>query len=1477
MNRYLLVAVLVLAAILVLVLLFILARVLLRGWRRQLEKGALLRDLLLWRNLSSLVLGGDESRRAKADISSRIGRLRELFTAGLKSKRGQHGDRDLPWLLFVGEPDSGKTTLLANAGLEFHSSVRNDTAEKLPLLPWVSPFAYALDVGGRVFFDRWLEGSGAEWDETISLVGRARRSRPLDGVVLCVPADALLADGDALVREKTSLVSSELHRLVMRLGVNVPVHVVVTKCDMLLGWRELFAGLSDAERTEAFGWRHGDPAAAFDASEFDGWWWNAVGSLKSCVVAHLADVGQDERSDRLSTATRAYLLPDSFESLRANLVVYLARIFGVESWHGREHLMLSGVFFTSAADTGTVLSAEYAALAGRKAEEMPLVSEPVEVYGGHFVRNLLHDFVAGRRIPAAFTERARFRRQLPGYLLAAGLVAISVYWLLLSFGRGEGLSRRLEPATEFYRGVAGRFEQGDFAESPLFGMDEKGNVTLFEHESMRSEPGITRIRYLHLAKSFAQKSVNLAPGWWLASRLRFNFDGDAGGALRRAVYNDIQSQMAFEPVVLCFERYEDLHGGKTFDLVRRDAFKAYNAISARSKSDRSSVDIGCFITYLMPAINPDLLQLLRTFYSADGGSWRAHTAMLAYDLDYIRTERRLYGDFFKAWSDLTIYPETAYPVMRGLITNSVAYLRDNRTVVGQAAAVAAGSPTNAAVLADWRETLRQQLGRVRRVNEGYANSQRLELAFDPEQGVRGVASPGQEAPVQKTPDAAVPYVLRDPVRESIEEYRGLLRRDRSALEKDVAGAASHFSGHAAYAYYKTLGAEQLDAHFAEISRRLDKEAAVLLADAVELRTGGMLRQLRDQPKDAKPDAMEPVATAYVFDVLANLYGAAFRALSDDHVTDPEKLGELLERETSRAAFVREALAAAAGPWGTDPLVAPLLASLRCLTAAQSEENWLRLLREYVAVHPRTVRDIGDLAAAIAGKSAGTTSVPLADVVGEVTQDPRYAPDGVREILLAYAQIRGLMRPKAPEKGEAAAPVRPPDVPGYGRFEASVDEYVGSYIDHLARRIDGLSARFGESWADFRSQCVQIKPYAVNAVLQSGYAHVREELKAIPDGALSSDMRKMRDAALARVEGRMKLLTSDFSETCVRQAASWSLLSQDPVLAAKCLRELPAKALMNDYLALLGAEEKSRIPWWDDFFSRGLALAQGEALVKGVASLRKEGCKYMRFPLCRDPVVTDEILTDEGLSHANDALLSCGCAPVADEGAKEPPQTAGKPAPETDESAHPVLKRVRGTAVLADANGSRRQPPIDLERGSAMLRLIEALTVRRFQTVWTLSVPPLAERLELQRRHYPTLPLSTFRFRYGEVMVGGKRRGEPTALDSKAAVVLARGDLGDFDLRIRLKEFSDSSDVAAELDYPGPWAILRPYFAEGAVVREKDRAVLLPLVAVDRNGLKSVFWVEIAFSRPMPSPNDWPSTEQWIDTPVSKRQDVKPEK
>lgn len=271
---------------------------------------------------------------------------RRAFAAGVAALRSYLPGRDaryeVPWVAILGAEGSGTSTVADGIGLP-------------------RPFAAeAADDGARTvrwsFFDQgvlldlpgpWIQrrnGTPADmagWRTFLRLLRWHRPGRPLDAVVLTLPADQLAgpdAPGKQALLARAGIVRERLAEAQRRLGVRFPVHVLVTQCDRVAGFAATCHALPDAARDEVFGWSSPYPLGArFSAAWVDEAYDTVGAGLYETQVELLAGAAPAE-------ADGLFRFPAELRRTLPSLRGFLDEVFRESVY--QESFFFRGIYFT---------------------------------------------------------------------------------------------------------------------------------------------------------------------------------------------------------------------------------------------------------------------------------------------------------------------------------------------------------------------------------------------------------------------------------------------------------------------------------------------------------------------------------------------------------------------------------------------------------------------------------------------------------------------------------------------------------------------------------------------------------------------------------------------------------------------------------------------------------------------------------------------------------------------------------------------------------------------------------------------------------------------------------------------------------------------------------------------------------------------------------------------------------------------------
>lgn len=184
--------------------------------------------------------------------------LHTLKRSSLYRGRSERWRNDLPWYLLIGPQGGGKTSLLDFSGLDFPLN----RGEEQRLTKDVSGTRYAdwyfadhavlIDTAGRYLTQPDQAVDSSAWLTLLGLL-RKRRARPLNGVLVNIPVDQLQNESEVELEKLARQTRMRLQEIHQRLGVDVPVYLVLTKADKVLGFEEFFDQLSREESDQVLG------------------------------------------------------------------------------------------------------------------------------------------------------------------------------------------------------------------------------------------------------------------------------------------------------------------------------------------------------------------------------------------------------------------------------------------------------------------------------------------------------------------------------------------------------------------------------------------------------------------------------------------------------------------------------------------------------------------------------------------------------------------------------------------------------------------------------------------------------------------------------------------------------------------------------------------------------------------------------------------------------------------------------------------------------------------------------------------------------------------------------------------------------------------------------------------------------------------------------------------------------------------------
>jgi type VI secretion system protein ImpL len=381
-----------------------------------------------------------DKERPSAEATQLRERFEEAVATLKQTRRSGHSLYDLPWYVIIGAPGSGKTTALLNSGLKFPLEQRVGKGALRGVGGtrncdwWFTDEAIFLDTAGRFTTqDSDATADSAGWSAFLGLLRKYRKRRPLNGVILTISAQDLMTQGDRARDAHVEAARRRLNELNKELNIQLPVYVMVTKCDLVAGFSEYFDDLAQDGRAQVWGVTfpyeqtlHGEVTQAYP-SEFD----QLMERLNSRVYSRI-----DEDRD-VRRRTRVLAFPQQMAALRDPLAQFIAEVFG--STRLEQQVLLRGVYFTSGTQEGTPIDRLLGAL-GRRFGVAPDVVAPTGRGKAYFVERLLRDVLIGESGLAGVNRRLEVQKaawQLGSYAAMATIAVLGVIALSVSYNRNR--------------------------------------------------------------------------------------------------------------------------------------------------------------------------------------------------------------------------------------------------------------------------------------------------------------------------------------------------------------------------------------------------------------------------------------------------------------------------------------------------------------------------------------------------------------------------------------------------------------------------------------------------------------------------------------------------------------------------------------------------------------------------------------------------------------------------------------------------------------------------------------------------------------------------------------------------------------------------------------------------------------------------------------------------------------------------------
>ncbi|MGF1476141.1 MAG: type VI secretion protein IcmF/TssM N-terminal domain-containing protein [Geminicoccaceae bacterium] len=276
--------------------------------------------------------------------------LRSFHAAGRQLRRyaGGRGNADrLPWYLMIGPQGAGRSCALAASDLHLPLGPPSSSAAlgNDALAWWVFEQGVVIEPAPEVV---GLPEVGSEpdrrWRHLSRLLQWYRPRRPLNGIIVALPADLFIGEQRRsvdMLADLGKLIDRRLGAMQRRLGLSLPLYVLVTKCDLIAGFEPFWQAAPPAKRHEIFGWS--SPYGVDRAAKAE-WLDEAFQTLGS----RLRWLQLEQGADAGNPSADSFLFPRAFEEAAETLKQCLRPLLHATGSPGA--MPFRGLYFSGSAE-----------------------------------------------------------------------------------------------------------------------------------------------------------------------------------------------------------------------------------------------------------------------------------------------------------------------------------------------------------------------------------------------------------------------------------------------------------------------------------------------------------------------------------------------------------------------------------------------------------------------------------------------------------------------------------------------------------------------------------------------------------------------------------------------------------------------------------------------------------------------------------------------------------------------------------------------------------------------------------------------------------------------------------------------------------------------------------------------------------------------------------------------------------------------
>ena len=1390
----------------------------------------------------------DNSAATPQDVSeparrARLDDLRRNFDGGVeKFKAAGKNLYSLPWYILVGESGSGKTEAIRHCNVGFPPGLQDQlqgVGGTINMNWWFTNHAIILDTAGRLMFEEVEPGATSEWREFLKLLRANRPNCPINGMLLCIPADSLVKDTADELERKGAKIAQQLDQIQRALSVRFPVFVMITKCDLINGFREFFEDITDPQlQHQIMGWSNPAPLdESFNPELVDQHLQTVAVRLHRRRLGLMLDpVNTEDASARRTDQVDAmYVFPRAMMTIAPRLRRYLEMIFVAGEWSAKP-LFLRGIYFTSSMREGSALDAELADALGVPVESLP-EGKVWERDRAYFLRDLFMNKVFREKglVTNASNAKGRQRRRkavvLGAGFLSVVLLAAFTWWGFTGFRKSIGTE------AEYWKAAA---KGSNWVDNnlwvPIVEPELKGSAkytyggmngiktpsgTLpagsFHHDTMKLVQNRIAVPWIFKFAATFSKSIDEARRH--AQRVLFE-----AGVLRPLVDGARRKMLKPDP-------WSHQATGALAQLVRLERHAIYPPNGERIAPDR----LFAYVLqdkkdYDVYAANDakKLDAVLAWTYAEGGDSWPPKSLAAAGEFAVATVDKGI-GDFIRYW-------EAGGGIESGEILDAIGVLKEALSRFGKAEGdlVTVDDPyTDKPREPETLQALETIDGRWQtRYDLVSAESKKIEGAVTAAKlGVKTLVDMYDETIQTQLKGARDPHNLllaaaqpkKKPVAvpDAVESKETTLRKKHleavgARVQASLAGLENKLKETKLRNELLVLDPRYLQ-HVAikneALRRRLKRES---------LRTYEIRMKMYETASvhlATKPSGTEMAGLAVALDAVDADTGS--RGLDIDNLYALQLEGYLAKEASTVSKFVNERLAQRRRVYG--------------------------LIKNVLENAPKTANDVAaKVTVAVKAKPWPLTPrpfIPGTNFKKDLTFPAEYQPDAAAATFAGWKKIADLVKPPSAEAGnQQRYVINRQELAGlYQARQDAYNAYLEKYQTYWIKEVLADLAYNSPDWKTFQKDLIGMQVRNVTLDLDRLGKAIIESLDKVKGVVPAGEMAKYNQTVKRLADDREKFQTGAYIGIWRGWLRRWKDLGDDPDAARKVILDKTPSQFIDDYMPFsAGVDTLISEKYWKELAYAGLRLLAKEIDVRVQQAYDDLHKKYSRFPLTKPKAGTKELTAAEAVAARTAVLKVLGAAKVYD---KKCVGGGGRTKQFTEIDKQ--LDRLCGLGLNPENRKWCEKARIVLDGlpPSGETRICVVRILGKADQAQTASVLGIWAVLQIDQ---------------GGIRKGIRNTTQQTVKDAGKVEFPSKEVVLQF---YRHPDDVEKKKVDRTKSIPGTWAAIGMLHTLKAKRTSQDgKKWQVELAVKDREGRDRTLRLELEFANPLPKLEDWPKAE-----------------